>query len=164
MLTNGMEQRGSLGCWKDRCVEMLAAYSPHPNIGLFFAVIVGKVHIPARQKPGVTETIRRELKHRNANEPEIGHMKQNGLLGHCYLKGTLGDALSVLLIAAGHDPYKILKSPKAFLPFGWVRWLLVMRRCKHSPHNCGLNPSNVFTQDTHQLAFLSFPNIQIIHG
>ena len=40
----------------------------------------------ARQKRGVTPSIRRELKRRNAVEPIIGHMKNDGLMGRNYLK------------------------------------------------------------------------------
>ncbi len=51
----------------------------------------------ARQKRGVTRSIRRELKRRNAIEPIIGHMKNDGLLYHNHLNGTEGDAINVIL-------------------------------------------------------------------
>jgi IS5 family transposase len=66
------------------------------------------------QRRGVTRTIRRELKRRSAIEPEIGHMKNDGHLGRCYLKGTEGDAMNILLVAAGHNLRKILN---------WLRYL-----------------------------------------
>lgn len=33
----------------------------------------------------------------------IGHMKNDGLLERCHLKGTEGDALHALLCAVGHN-------------------------------------------------------------
>lgn len=60
------------------------------------------------QKRGVTKSIRKALKRRSAIEPEIGHMKSDGLLGRCYLKGSIGDAMNVVLVAAGHNLRKIL--------------------------------------------------------
>jgi len=62
----------------------------------------------ARQKRGVTRSIRRELKRRNAIEPIIGHMKNDGLLGRNYLKGTQGDAINVILCGAGQNLRLIL--------------------------------------------------------
>ena len=39
------------------------------------------------QKRGVFGVIKRELRRRSAIEPVIGHMKAEGHLGRCYLKG-----------------------------------------------------------------------------
>ena len=33
----------------------------------------------------------------------IGHMKAEGHLGRCYLKGTAGDATNAILTAIGHN-------------------------------------------------------------
>ncbi len=41
-------------------------------------------------------------------EPEIGHMKTDGRLTRCPLKGTAGDALFAVLCACGHNIRKIL--------------------------------------------------------
>ena len=62
----------------------------------------------ARQKRGVTQSIRRELKRRNAIEPIIGHMKNDGLMGRNYLKGAEGDAINVILCGAGQNLRLIL--------------------------------------------------------
>ena len=48
-------------------------------------------------------TIKRELRRRNAVEPVIGHMKEDGHLGRNYLKGSHGDAINAVLCAAGHN-------------------------------------------------------------
>ena len=66
------------------------------------------------QRRGLTHSIRRELKRRSAVEPEIGHMKRDGHLGRCYLKGQEGDAMNVLLVACGHNLRKILASLRSF--------------------------------------------------
>ena len=63
----------------------------------------------ARQKRGVTRSIRRELKRRNAIEPVIGHMKNDGLLHRNHLKGAAGDAINVILCAAGQNLRLILR-------------------------------------------------------
>ena len=60
------------------------------------------------QKRGVTRSIKKALKWRSAIEPEIGHMKNDGRLDRCYLKGAVGDAINVVMVAAGHNLRKIL--------------------------------------------------------
>lgn len=48
-------------------------------------------------------TIKREMKRRNAIEPVIGHLKQDGHLERNHLKGPEGDAINAILTAAGHN-------------------------------------------------------------
>jgi IS5 family transposase len=67
------------------------------------------------QKRGVFGTIKRELRRRSAIEPVIGHMKAEGHLGRCYLKGTAGDAANAILTAIGHNLRLVL---------AWLRMLL----------------------------------------
>jgi IS5 family transposase len=55
------------------------------------------------QKRGVTPTIRREIRRRAGIEPVIGHMKEDGHLGRNFLAGCSGDAINVVLAAAGHN-------------------------------------------------------------
>jgi IS5 family transposase len=55
------------------------------------------------QKRGVFGAIKRELRRRSAIEAVIGHMKADGHLGRCYLKGTAGDAANATLSAVGHN-------------------------------------------------------------
>jgi IS5 family transposase len=54
---------------------------------------------------GITE---RELRRRSAIEPIIGHMKSDGHLGRCRLKGCEGDAINAILSAVGHNLRRIL--------------------------------------------------------
>jgi IS5 family transposase len=60
------------------------------------------------QERGVFGIIKRELRRRSAIEPIIGHLKAEGHLGRCYLKGRAGDAANVLLSAVGHNFRRIL--------------------------------------------------------
>ena len=48
------------------------------------------------QKPGVSGLIKRELRRRSAIEALIGHMKTDGHLDRCYLKGREGDAANAI--------------------------------------------------------------------
>ncbi|HEY4083590.1 MAG TPA: IS5 family transposase [Burkholderiaceae bacterium] len=67
------------------------------------------------QKRGVFGAIKRELRRRSAIEPVIGHMKAEGHLGRCYLKGRAGDAANTILSAVGYNFRRIL---------AWLRALL----------------------------------------
>src|ERR1700684_1092782 len=71
------------------------------------------------QKRGVYGVIKRELRRRSAIEPIIGHLKAEGHLGRCYLKGRTGDAANVVLSAVGHNFRRIL---------AWFRdfWRLIL--------------------------------------
>jgi IS5 family transposase len=73
----------------------------------------------ARQKRGVTRSIRRELKRRNAIEPIIGHMKNDGLMNRNYLKGSQGDAINVILCGAGQNLRLILRHLRIFCRKIW---------------------------------------------
>jgi IS5 family transposase len=67
------------------------------------------------QKRGVTAALKRWIKRRSAIEPHIGHMKSDGLLGRCHLKGVDGDAMHAVLCGAGHNLRLLLKRLRAFL-------------------------------------------------
>jgi IS5 family transposase len=74
----------------------------------------------ARQKRGLnTRRLKRALKRRNAIEPIIGHLKNDGLLRRNYLKGTLGDAMHAILCGAGHNIRLILRRLRIFWPEIW---------------------------------------------
>ena len=60
------------------------------------------------QKRGVFGAIKRELRRRSAIEPVIGHMKAEGHLGRCYLKGRPGVAANAILTAVGYNFRRIL--------------------------------------------------------
>jgi transposase, IS5 family len=67
------------------------------------------------QKRGVFGVIKCELRRRSAIEPVIGHMKADGHLGRCHLKGREGDAANVILTAVGYNLRRVL---------AWLRALL----------------------------------------
>ena len=60
-------------------------------------------------KRGVTRTIAKLLRRRSAIEPMIGHMKNDGRLTRCPLKGTDGDAIFAVLCGCGHNIRMILR-------------------------------------------------------
>ena len=62
----------------------------------------------SRQKRGITKTIKQHLKRRQAIEPIIGHLKQDGKLGRNYLKGITGNEINALLSGAGFNLRTIL--------------------------------------------------------
>ena len=86
------------------------------------------------QKRGVFGIIKRELRRRSAIEAVIGHMKNDGHLGRCHLKGREGDAANVILTAVGHNLRLVLAWLRgllrlillalwqAFAPMPTVRW------------------------------------------
>ncbi|MGH8415385.1 MAG: IS5 family transposase [Gammaproteobacteria bacterium] len=67
------------------------------------------------QKRGVFGAIKRELRRRSAIEPVIGHMKAEGHLDRCHLKGSAGDAANAILSAVGYNLRRVL---------AWLRILL----------------------------------------
>jgi IS5 family transposase len=69
------------------------------------------------QKRGVFGVIKRELRRRSAIEAVNGHMKADGHLGRCYLKGRAGDAANAVLTAVGYNLRLIL---------AWLRALLCL--------------------------------------
>jgi IS5 family transposase len=63
------------------------------------------------QRRGVnTRALKDELKRRSAIEPVIGHLKSDGRMDRCRLKGALGDALNAELVAAGHNIRLLLRA------------------------------------------------------
>ena len=66
-------------------------------------------------RKGITPILAKLLKRRSAIEPEIGHMKSNGRLARCPLKGTIGDAVFAALCGCGHNIRKILAHLRAQL-------------------------------------------------
>ena len=88
----------------------------------------GQTHVfIAGQKRGITKKQKKRLRRRNTIEPIIGHMKSDGKLGRCFLKGELGDAINVILCAAGQNIRKLLR---------WLfcAWILLAFRTIFTPH------------------------------
>lgn len=73
-----------------------------------------KVLISGTRK-GITPALAKLLRRRSAIEPEIGHMKSDGRLARCPLKGAIGDAIFALLCGCGHNIRKILAHLRAII-------------------------------------------------
>ena len=71
---------------------------------------------------------KKRLRRRSMLEAMIGHMKNDGLLGRCHLKGLSGDSGHALLCGIGHNLRLVLNHLKAV--FYWLRLA-----CTHSPDN-----------------------------
>ncbi|KMK64812.1 Transposase DDE domain [Puniceibacterium sp. IMCC21224] len=77
---------------------------------------VGTTHVLiSGMRRGLTDGLKAQLRRRSAIEPEIGHMKTDGRLARCPLKGTKGDALFAVLCGCGHNIRKILARLRARL-------------------------------------------------
>ena len=77
------------------------------------------IHIAGSSTKRLTRAQRRRRKRRSAIEPKIGHAKHDHRMNRCYLKGLEGDAMNVLLAAAGANLRKLLR----LLPCAWRAWL-----------------------------------------
>ena len=75
---------------------------------------------------GLTPALKRLLRRRNAIEPEIGHMKTDGRLSRCPLKGTTGDAIFAVLCGCGHNLRKILAHLRALLTLFITTFAVIM--------------------------------------
>ena len=64
---------------------------------------------------GLTPALAKALRRRSSIEPEIGHMKTDGRLARCGLKGPLGDAIFAVLCGCGHNIRKILAHLRPWL-------------------------------------------------
>ncbi|MGR3366256.1 MAG: IS5 family transposase [Sagittula sp.] len=84
-----------------------------------------KVFISGARR-GVTRTIAKLLRRRSAIEPMIGHMKTDGRLTRCPLKGTTGDALFAVLCGCGHNIRMILRHLRVVLC--QLVWLITLLR------------------------------------
>lgn len=84
-----------------------------------------KVFISGARR-GVTRTIAKLLRRRSAIEPMIGHMKNDGRLTRCPLKGTTGDAIFAVLCGCGHNIRMILRHLRTI--FCQLIWLITRFR------------------------------------
>ena len=74
----------------------------------------------SRQRRSLTRALKRVLRRRNAIEPIIGHMKEDGWLGRNHLKGNLGDKLNALLCGVGQNLRAILRHLRIF----WLQFVM----------------------------------------
>lgn len=64
---------------------------------------------------GLTPKLKKLLRRRSAIEPEIGHMKSDGRLARCPLKGSRGDAIFAVLCGCGRKILRCLRFLFAYL-------------------------------------------------
>ena len=79
---------------------------------------------------GLTPKLIADLRRRSAIEAEIGHMKTDGRLSRCPLKGTIGDALFAVLCGCGHNIRKTLAHLRAILALIIAAILSALRATK----------------------------------
>jgi IS5 family transposase len=96
-----------------------------------------KVFISGARR-GVTRTIAKLLRRRSAIEPMIGHMKNDGRLTRCTLKGTEGDAVFAVLCGCGHNIRMILRHLRKVLCrsiwlFIWLRQISDVKMAADQP-------------------------------
>jgi len=87
------------------------------------------VHLAGSRSKGPASVQRKRRKRRSAIEPKIGHAKHDNRMGRCYLKGLAGDAMNVILAAAGANFRKLLR----LLPCAWRRRLIEVIRTALTP-------------------------------
>ena len=90
------------------------------------------------QRRGMTPALKRDLRRRSAIEPTIGHMKTDGRLARCPLKGTLGDALHAVLCGCGHNIRLILAHLRALAAL--ILRLLIRAIAAHTPARSATEP------------------------
>lgn len=69
----------------------------------------GIVTIDRERQGKLTRRVWKQLKHRAAIEPVIGHLKSDCRLERNYLSGEAGNAIHAILSAAGYNFRKLLK-------------------------------------------------------
>jgi len=72
-----------------------------------------EIHISGKKR-GLTTWLYKKINRRQAIEPQISHMKNEGKLGRNFLKGRFGDVLNATLCGVGHN-LKLIKR-KLFQP------------------------------------------------
>lgn len=76
----------------------------------------------SRQKRGVTKAIKQQINRRQAIEPHIGHLKNEGKMGLCRLKGFLGDKINALLCAASYNLKQVLNHLRVL--YAQILWFI----------------------------------------
>lgn len=78
---------------------------------------------------GLSRGLKIALRRRQAIEPWIGHMKHDGKLGRCYLKGVIGDQIHATFVAVAHNFRTILRKLRLFCVdlFEQIEWLVCLR-------------------------------------
>jgi IS5 family transposase len=86
-----------------------------------------RVHIAGAAARTLSRAERRRRRRRSAIEPKIGHLKSDHRVRRCFLSGLPGDAINILLAAAGANFRKLLGRLRRALA-AWLRQRLDSRR------------------------------------
>lgn len=78
-------------------------YRGHDYIG------AATIHLAGSSTRRLTRTQQQRRRRRSAVEPKIGHLKTDHRMNRCFLKGLAGDAINVVLAAAGSNLMKLLR-------------------------------------------------------
>lgn len=70
---------------------------------------LARVHVAGAGSKAVSRSERRRRRRRSAIEPKIGHLKSDHRVGRCFLGGLEGDAINIVLAAAGANLRKLLR-------------------------------------------------------
>lgn len=107
-------------------VEITAAYVDKGYRGHDYEG-AATVHIAGSSTRKLTRTQKQRRRRRSAVEPKIGHLKRENRLGRCFLSGLTGDAINVVLAAAGSNLRKLLAALSAAL-VGSPWWTALLLR------------------------------------
>jgi IS5 family transposase len=98
------------------------------------------IAIPGTAQPGATEHAKRKARknfgRRSAIEPVIGHLKTDFRLARNFLKGTIGDAVNLLLAAAAYNCRKWMKALAEGLLFVFILLRTLIREDDQRRVNC----------------------------
>jgi transposase, IS5 family len=75
------------------------------------------VHLSGSSTRKLTRSQKIRRRRRSAVEPKIGHLKSDNRMRRCFLKGLAGDAVNVVLAAAGSNLRKLLGAMASTLIF-----------------------------------------------
>ncbi len=78
-----------------------------------------RVHIAGAGSKNASRSERRRRRRRSAIEPKIGHLKSDHRVRRCFLSGLEGDAINIVLAAAGANMRKLFRR----LSFALIDWL-----------------------------------------
>jgi transposase, IS5 family len=87
------------------------------------------------QRRGITATIKKQIRRRQAIEPYIGHLKTEGKLGRCMLKGISGDQINALLCAASYNLIRILSYLRTIFAQIWQTAFVLLQFIKRDFNN-----------------------------
>ena len=120
--------------WPGRSRRPSGSPASSSTVPMWIAAIAARMPIePASSSPGITPTIRRELRWRAAIERVVGHMRTDGHLGRNFLRGVEGDAINVILAGVGHN-LRLLRRWLLALLCALLSWLEARAQSSRSVH------------------------------